>query len=60
MKHKDASLCNYPNFSRISEPHESINTYLEWNSPADFAVKHCNASQLFGQQLLRNPAYMLQ
>jgi hypothetical protein len=60
MKHKDATLCAYPTFYNISEPTVSINTYFRWNSPADFAVKHCNASQLFGQQLLRNPAYMLQ
>ena len=59
MKHRDASLCSYPYNYRNSEPHESINAYFKWNSTADFAVKHCNASLLFGQQLLRNPAYML-
>jgi hypothetical protein len=59
VKQNDASLCDYPTTPRASEPAASINTYIRWQSAADFAVKHCNASQLFGQQLIRNPAYML-
>jgi hypothetical protein len=55
---KEATLCEYPITERLSEPATSINAFAEWKSVADFVVKHCNASQLFGQQLLRNPILM--
>lgn len=57
---KEASLCQYPTTERTSEPAASVNAFLEWDSVTDFAVKHCNAAQLFQQQLLRNPLLMHQ
>lgn len=55
---REATLCEYPISERPSEPATSINAFAEWRSVTDFAFKHCNASQLFGQQLLRNPILM--
>jgi len=55
---KEASLCEYPFTDRFCEPATSINAFAPWNSATDFAIKHCNASQLFGQQMLRNPICM--
>jgi hypothetical protein len=57
---KHASLCNYPFTERGCEPATSINAFYRWNSATDFAIKHCNAAQLFQQQLLRNPLCMHQ
>ena len=57
---KDASTCGYPGRNKSCEPAVSMNAFFPWNSAADFAVKHCNPSQLFGQQLLRNPALCIE
>jgi hypothetical protein len=43
---------------RRCEPAASINAFGSWRSATDFATKHCNAGQLFQQQLLRNPLCM--
>jgi len=57
---KDASTCGYPTQHRSGGLAAAINAFITWETPVDFAVKHCNPSQLFGQQVFRNPAFMIE
>ena len=60
VQQKDASTCGYPTQHRSGGLTAAINAFITWETPVDFAVKHCNPSQLFGQQVFRNPALMIE